>query len=104
MKKILVSLGIIFCLQIVLSDSVFAFTGGHSSIPGTRVNVINKGNGVSTVNYSRPIVYLGGGAKKRPPYYKECKKKLGYWDENLCAQYYIPKMFEEWDKQEQDES
>ena len=100
MKKFLVVLGCICCLQFLSGSEAFAFSKVHSSIPGMRVDIVNKGNGVTSVNYSRPVVYLGGGAKKRPPYYKECKKKLGYWDENLCAQYYVPKMFAQWDAQD----
>ena len=103
MKKFLVVLGCICCLQLVSANDTWAFTK-VKSIPTMNVEVVNNGNGVTSVNYSRPVVFLGTNVKKRPPYYKACKKKLGYWDENLCAQYYIPKMFEEWDKQEQEES
>jgi len=98
MKKFLVVLGFICCLQLVLSNSVFAFSSG-ASIPGVQVNVVNRGNGVTTATYSRRVVMLGTNVKKRPPYYKKCKKKLGYWDEHICAQYYVPRMFAEWDEQ-----
>ena len=99
MKKILVILGIICFLQFSACNDVFAFTGGHSTVPGMKITTVSGGNGVSTTTISRPVVYLGGGAKRRPPYYKECRKKLGYWDEQICAQYYLPRMFAKWDEQ-----
>ena len=85
-------------MQLISANDVYAFTK-VKSIPTMNVDVVNKKEGVTSVNYSRPVIFLGTNVKKRPPYYKECKKKLGYWDENLCAQYYVPKMFAEWDEQ-----
>lgn len=38
----------------------------------------------------RRVFYAGSRSVKRPSYYKECKKMLGYWDPYYCAQYFGP--------------
>lgn len=88
------------CLMLLTVSSAEAYTLNNSSIPVRETTVKQNGDGSTTVIHSRPIMYAGSRMVKRPPYYKECKRKLGYWDEYLCAQYYVPKMLEKLDEED----
>ena len=86
-------------VKLMLIASVFfmaniaqAYTVNYS-IPVMNTTITQTPTG-ATINYSRPISYAGSKMVKRPPYYKECKRKLGFWDEDICAQYYVPKVLE----------
>ncbi|MCM1009362.1 MAG: hypothetical protein NC390_00605 [Fusobacterium sp.] len=87
------ALGVI-CLIFFAANSVEAYTIRNDRMPVMQTTVTQNGD-TTTVNYSRPVMYAGSKMVKRPPYYKECKRKLGYWDEYLCAQIYMPKLIEE---------
>lgn len=92
MKNFIV-LGMV-CLMFFAVNPVEAYSYGNAAVPVMQTTVTETENG-ATVTYSRPVIYAGSKMVKRPPYYKECKKKLGFWDENICAQYYLPKLIEE---------
>lgn len=87
-------LGII-CLMFLAQCGAQAYTPISSPMPVMQTTVNQTPDGTTTVIHSRPVMYAGSRMVKRPPYYKKCKRKLGYWDEYLCAQIYMPKLIEE---------
>ncbi len=91
MKKAI--LGII-CFMFLGMNIACAYTLKNDKMPVMQTTVTQTESG-TTVTRSRPIMYAGSRMVKRPPYYKECRRKLGYWDEYLCAQIYMPKLIEE---------
>lgn len=84
----------VLCLMFFAVNYAEAYTIRNDTVPVMQTTVTQSGD-TTMLNYSSPVIYAGSKMVKRPPYYKECKRKLGYWDEYLCAQIYMPKLIEE---------